>query len=321
MAKSHCFAVRTISSSLIAAMLITGCGGGGGGDSAAPAASAPVSSQLSLSQEPNAPQLTGNTSTDGFNWINFRRQQLGVPSLSRNSLIDVAAQGHSDYQKLNATITHDQTAGNPGFTGVTLTDRLKAAGYVFNQNRYAYGEVISASGVTSGFEAADGLISAIYHRFVMFEPMFKEAGAGAGSVSGGYTYFTTDFAANGLGTGLGQGNFVTYPVANQERVPTIFYSDSETPDPVPGQNEVGYPVSIHADITAVVNVQSFTLQPRGGAALSVRLLTRALDDKTLPSAAAIVPLSVLKAGTTYDAQFVGTVNGVAANRSWSFTTK
>jgi uncharacterized protein YkwD len=282
----------------------------------------PASTPVSLSQEPNAPQLTGNISTDGFNWINFRRQQAGLASVSRNSLIDVAAQGHSDYQKLNNTITHEQTPGKPGFTGVTLPDRLSAAGYVFNQSRYAYGEVISATGAaTSGFDAADGLITAIYHRFVMFEPMFKEAGAGTGSVSGGYTYFTTDFAANGLGPGLGQGNFVTYPVANQLRVPTIFYSDSETPDPVPNQNEVGYPVSIHADITAVVNVQSFTLQPRGGAALSVRLLTRALDDKTLASAAAIIPLSVLKANTTYDAQFTGTVNGVAANRSWSFTTQ
>jgi len=30
---------------------------------------------------------------------------------------------------------------------------------------------------------------------------------------------------------------------------------------------------------------------------------------------------VLAANTTYDAQFAGTVDGVPANRSWSFTTQ
>jgi hypothetical protein len=30
---------------------------------------------------------------------------------------------------------------------------------------------------------------------------------------------------------------------------------------------------------------------------------------------------VLAPATTYDVQFIGSVDGVAANRSWSFTTK
>ena len=51
-----------------------------------------------------------------------------------------------------------------------------------------------------------------------------------------------------------------------------FFSDYEAPDPVAGQNEVGYPVSVHADISAVLTVQSFTIQPRGGAALTTKLL-------------------------------------------------
>jgi hypothetical protein len=198
---------------------------------------------------------------------------------------------------------------------------LKAAGYAFTQSRFAYGEVISATGSLSGFDAADGLVTAIYHRFVIFEPVFKEAGVGAASVSGGYTYFTTDFGANGLGPGVGRGNFVLYPFADQTQVPVIFYSDREMPDPVPNRNEVGYPVSIHADITAVVSVQSFTLKPRGGATMPVQLLTHATDANTSNSVAAIIPIAVLTAKTTYDAQFVGTVDGVPANRSWSFTTQ
>lgn len=271
--------------------------------------------------ESGAPLATGNTATDGFNRANFRRQQLGLSVLNRNALIDSAAQGHSDYQKSNNVITHEQTPNAAGFTGATLKERLAAAGYDLVAP-YAYGEVISASGDTSGANATEDLITAIYHRFVIFEPRFLEAGAGAATASSGYTYFTLNLASTrGLGSGLGQGNFVHYPVAGQQNVLTIFYSDYETPDPVSDRNEVGYPVSIHADITSSVAVQSFTISPRGGAPLPVKLLSHASDANTVQSVAAIVPLSPLAAKTTYDVQFSGTVDGISATRAWSFSTR
>ena len=306
---------------LFAAILLTACGGGGGDSANAPTSVAPSSQPLSLSQEPNAPQATGDTSTDTFNWFNFRRRQMGLPEVARSRIIDTAAQGHSDYQKLNDTITHTQIVGKPGFTGIEPLDRLNAAGYVFDQSRYGYGEVIAAIGGISGFFAAQGLIDAIYHRFVIFEPIFKEAGTGTGTVPDGYTYFTAKFAANGLGAGLGQGKVALYPFADQRNVPVIFYSDREEPDPVPDRNEVGYPISVHADGTAAVTVQSFTVQPRGGAPLSARLLAAATDTETSASVAAIVPYAVLSAGTTYEVQFAGSVDGAPVNRSWSFTTQ
>jgi uncharacterized protein YkwD len=310
--------VSGIVSPLLAAAMLTACGGGEG-NGPQPAVAAPA--QVSLAQEPNAPQLTGNTATDGLNWFNYRRQQMGLAAVERNSMLDTATQNHSDYQKLNDVITHDETPSKPGFTGTTLANRLSAAGYVFDQSRYAYGEVISATGDTSGFNAADDLIAAIYHRFVILEPVFRQAGAGVASVPNGYTYFTVDFAANGLGPGVGPGSFVNYPFANQQHVPVVFFSNRETPDPVPDLNEVGYPVSIHADITAVVDVQSFTLTTRGGAPLPVRLLSHTTDTNTRSSVAAIIPVNVLAANTTYDARFIGTIDGTAVNRSWSFTTQ
>ena len=174
----------------------------------------------------------------------------------------------------------------------------------------------------AGFSAAEDLIAAIYHRFVMLQPSFREAGAGAATASGSYTWFTLNLAStNGLGSGLGAGNIVTYPADGQQNVPTIFYSDQETPDPVADRNEVGYPVSVHADITSSLTVQSFTIAPRGGTALPARLLSSATDSNTASSAAAIVPLAVLAAKTTYDVQFTGIVDGVAVSRSWAFTTR
>lgn len=299
-----------------AALVLAACGGAGdsGNDNR-------FSAPPPTTAEANAPPATGNTASDGLNRTNYRRQQMGLSTLNRNSLIDTAAQGHSDYQRINDVITHEQTPGAPGFTGETLLERLTAAGYRFTQGSYAYGEVIAATGDRSGINAAEDLITAIYHRFVMFEPRFTEVGAGAAAVANGYNYFTLNFAANGLGPGLGRGQFAVYPIAGQENIVPVFYSDYETPDPVGDRNAVGYPVSIHADINATVTVTSFTIRPRGGGALATKLLSRATDSFTPASVAAIVPLDVLAARTTYEVEFAGTIDGVAASRTWTFTTR
>lgn len=313
---------RSILPLLLASLLVAACGGGGDSNGNTTEAKAPATTTV---LEPNAPQATGNTATDGFNWFNFRRQQAGIQVVTRNSNLDVAAQGHSNYQLANGTVTHEQTPGKTGFTGRTVGDRMAAAGYQFTPGAsFAYGEVISATSDVSGFKAAEDLLAAIYHRFVIMEPMFKEVGAGAAAASagGGLTYFTTNFAANGLDRGLGaRGRIVTYPFADQQRVPRNFFSDNESPDPVPDRNEVGYPVSVHADITALIRVQSFTIRPRGGSALAVRLLTSDSDTQTSSSVAAIIPLAVLGAASTYDVQFTGQVDGVDVSRAWSFTTQ
>lgn len=298
-----------------AALLLSACGGGGGDAPASgPVISTPVPGDAS------APVASGDTATDGYNWFNYRRAQLGLSTLTRNSRIDRAAQGHSDYQRLNNLVSHEQTAGQPGFTGATLLDRLRAAGYSLS-GTYAAGEVISAAGNSSGFAQAEGLIAAIYHRFVIFEPVFREIGAGAATASGNYTYFTADLAVVNGYSGLGAGRLVSYPYDGQRGVPVNFFSDQEVPDPVPGQNEVGYPISVHADGDSALTVQSFTVAPRGGNPLDTRLLSLAAGTSSSGSAAAIVPLTRLAGATTYEVRFSGSAGGVAVSRNWSFTTQ
>lgn len=270
--------------------------------------------------EAGAPAATGDTATDTFNWFNFRRQQAGLPALTRNSMLNVAAQGHSNYQKLNQTITHQQNRLNSGFTGATIGDRLAAAGYAFTQNPSAYGEVLAATGNPQGSAVAEALLVAIYHRFVVLEPRFREIGVGSAAVPDGYTYVTADLTANGFGPALAAGTVSVYPFAGQQRVPTIFYSDNEEPDPVPSLNAVGYPVSVQAGLGIALTVDSFTIAPRGGAVLPVRLLSAALDANTPATSAAVIPLSELAAATVYDVQFVGSAGGQPVSRAWSFTT-
>jgi uncharacterized protein YkwD len=319
---------------LLAVALIAGCGGGGGGGDSSTGggtssalsgngASNTTSTPASILAETGAPQATGNMATDGFNWFNYRRQQMGLATITRTTQIDTAALNHSNYQVQNSTITHDEIAGRRGFTGVTVLDRLRAAQVTFPASNYAYGEVISSTPDTNGVNAAEDLIAAIYHRFVIFEPKFLEAGAASATGGSGYTYFTTDFATRTLNrAGLGGGKLVVYPFGNQQNLPTVFFSDQEQPDPVPDRNEVGYPVSVHADITSTIAVQSFTINPRGGAALATRLLKKETDTEiTEPSVAAIIPLAVLQPQTVYDVRFVGSVDNVPVNLAWSFTTR
>ena len=319
---------QSMSASILAALILSACGGGGSGGSPTPPASPVVPPPVVQPppttpppSEPGAPAITNNTAIDGLNWLNYRRQQAGLSELTRNGLIDKAAAGHSNYQRLN-TVTHVQEVGKPGFTGAQLLDRLQAVGYATPS--YFYGEVISASTTTSGVYLAEELITAIYHRFAIFEPRFKEIGAGSSTTAAGYTIFTNNFAANnGYGPGLGKGKIVTWPVDGQTGIVRNFFSDYEEPDPVDNLNEVGYPISVHADADVVLTVTSFTVKQRGGSNLPVKLLSAAADPQktTTRSAVSIVPLGVLTPSTVYDVTFAGTADGVPIAKSWSFTTK
>jgi len=305
---------HTTAAALVTAWALVACGGGGSSPTPTPTPTNP------LPAEPGAPAATGNIATDGVNWTNFRRAQSGLPVLSRNALIDLAAQRHSSYQQQNS-ITHEQEVGKPGFSGVTLADRLSQVGYLGSS--YFIGEVISASTSNSGAYLTEELITAIYHRFVIFEPKFKEIGAGAVTGSNGYSILTIDFAANnGLGAGIGAGNVATWPINGQTGVTRNFMSDFESPDPVANQNEVGYPVSVHADGDLTLTVNSFTIQQRGGSTLAVKLINGVNDSVHTPkSSAAIIPLSVLAAGAIYDVSFSGMVGAIPVVKTWSFTTK
>lgn len=318
--------------SLLIAALAAGCGGGGGGDSGNPDRTGNLQpdgvvsdggAPFSVLNEAGAPRQTGDMATDGFNWFNFRRQQMGLAPVARNAQVDKAALAHSNYQAINDFITHDEVSTQRGYTGANVFQRLESAGYTLPASNYAFGEVISATGDRSGVNAAEELITAIYHRFVIMEPTFLEAGAGIGTGSSGYTYFTTNFATRTLNQGgLGNGGLVTYPFSGQQNLPTVFYSNQEQPDPVPDRNEVGYPVSVHANISSTLKVSSFTINPRGRAPLPTLLLTYDNDKEIAePSVAAIIPIDVLQPQTDYDVRFTGTVDNVAVNRSWSFRTR
>jgi uncharacterized protein YkwD len=317
---------RSLIAALVVASSLAACGGSGDSTgsvaSASPAAASPQAPAMPVAAPaPAAPVLTGNIAVDGRIWINYRRAQLGVPAMAENVQINNAALGHSEYLRINNVMSHDQVAGKPGFTGASLKDRLNGAGYTIPASGFAFGEVISGTTNSSGFFMAEELVTAIYHRFVMFEPKFREIGTGAATSSRGYNYFTANFASRGgFGPGIAANAMVTWPFNGQAGVTPNFMSDSEEPDPVPDRNEVGYPISVHANLDAPVTMQNFTVRPRGGSNLEVLVVHPSTSAKER-TAVAIVPLAPLKAATTYEVSFSGTVNGAPVTRDWSFTTR
>lgn len=297
------------------ALLVSSCGG-----DASNSTSTGTSATQLVAQEIDAPRATGDMATDGLDWINYRRQQAGLAVSRRDARIDSAASAHAVYQQLNNVVTHDEVAGKTAFSGTTATDRLRAAGYPLG-TALADGEVIAAIAEPDGFAAAEGLLAAIYHRYLMLEPRFDQAGAGSAHRAGGYYWLDVNFVASRSGTGLGDRRVAVWPAPSQGNVRTEFLSDQETPDPVPGRNLVGYPLSVHADLGKMLRVGSFSVRENGGDPLAVRLLDGSTDADTPASAAAIIPLSPLRGATRHDVTFSGTLDGAPLTLSWSFTTR
>lgn len=298
---------------LASATLIAACGGN-------ERAADPDAAQLSAT-EPGAPVSTGDVAADGLAWINFRRSQAGLPALRRDALIDLAATRHSNYQQLNELVTHDENSDKPGFTAATASGRLRAAGFPLLTTAFADGEVIAATGMPDGFASAEGLLGAIYHRYVVLEPRFNAAGAGAAHRSGSFYWLTVILVGLQGSTGLAPGALAVWPMPSQQQVRTNFFSDQETPDPVPQADEVGYPVSVHANLNAVLRVDQFLLNDADGKPVEVRRLDGSADRDTPPSAAAIIPLRPLRPGVTYSARFSGRVDELPVERQWRFTTR
>lgn len=296
--------------------IVTGCGDGDGSTSTGTSAT-----QLTA-QESGGPVSSGDVAGDGLAWINYRRTQAGLPPVARDARIDRAAAAHATYQQLNNLITHDESPSRPGFTGATATERVRAAGYPLATQAQADGEVIAATAEPDGFAAAEGLLGAIYHRYLMLEPAFDLAGAGDAHRGGGYYWLNVNFVASRARSAALAGRVVVWPMPDQRNVSTQVSSDEETPDPVAGRDTVGYPVSVHAPLGSRLLVSRFSIREQGvQAALKVAQLDGSSDSDTPPSAAAIIPLARLRSGLLHEVEFAGSIDGVPVERRWYFTTR
>ena len=289
--------------------------------------------------------------------LNEIRSTLGMSSLQENATLQQAAQAHAEYLVRHRLFTHFEESTRRGFTGSAPMDRALQVGY---KARFV-GENLSTKS-RNGLESLYGLFSAIYHRFGFLNPSFDEVGIGIAQDkkdprntafvylmgnseiarlcstrsfhgTGRYVYGVCadtqhridaqayDRARNAIKEG--NPKIVIYPYDGQTEVSPVFYQ--ETPDPLPGYDVSGFPVSVEFNdrFFRTVTLVSFELFEKGGEKVaSVRLLTKRTDPnhKLTRHQFALLPLKRLKYGTTYRVKLVYRNKSKTYTLTWHFTT-
>ncbi len=325
---------------LIAAVLSsTACGGGGAGTpeppppppppAPTPAPAAPIAAQLSV------PTPVGYDADRlvAFNRLNEIRLAAGLGMLAQSTAMDQAAQAHADWMIVNDSFTHDETAGTPGFTGVSWPRRDEAFGYVPVEGM----EVMAF--LVHGSQGVDVLVNGVYHRAGMLalEPVDVGIGWSSGAVTSLSMPLVIDITRPGTDAtrGLGQSaqasihGVEVWPVDGALDVPLRL--GLESPNPVPSQDvlSLGTPVSITVAETKTIAATSFVMTNGvTGAVVPTQILSYTNDPNSLvpQSFVAAVPLAALLPDTTYAIAFSGSAlerfsgSTESINRTWTFTT-
>lgn len=82
----------------------------------------------------------------------------------------------------------------------------------------------------------------------------------------------------------------------------------------------GYSASIAVDSQSVLTVQSFTIRDAHGNLVPTTVGLDALADATFQNWSFVTPVAPLSLNTQYTVQFQGAVDGMAINKTWTFST-
>ncbi|MFM0082826.1 CAP domain-containing protein [Paraburkholderia sediminicola] len=321
--------IALAAASLAVTMMVAACGGGGGGSSGGPSGAAPST--------PASSPTTGNVTTPTyaaataqlalFNTINQQRQQCGFPALTENTVLDQAAQAHAQYMGQNGgAITDTEVATNPGFTGVSYTDRAVHFGFPNAQTVYSGGE--SAGYYTNatltetqyGQQIAHEWLGGVYHIAVGVWPI-TQIGIGWNEMTfNGFPEIQSSVTIANLQPLTGNLP-LTFPCQGTTGV--AYMTAGETPlPPNTTSGTFGTPIGVAGNPADTVVLQSGTVTDTSGNVVNLQVLNAATDpNKLLPAYEAVAyPASPLTANTTYSVSLTGTINGKAFARSFSFTT-
>lgn len=332
------------------AISLSACGGGGGGGSGSstPVGTNPPTQPTSptpptLTVQPASLQAAAlanyvvSSSEDvSFKKLNAFRAAQGLGPVRQNANIDAAAKSHAAYVTMNQSGAdpHSEVVGKPGFTGVTVQERLKAAGYAATSST----EVIAFSlqFPNPDTSAMDNLMNTVYHRSGMMIQGLTDVG------------FSGENANSPLYANLGAikaqfnaGDYFGFYPANQQAGVWLTHT-VESPNPFYQEMEMtqsnmctktSSPISFASEASTSLTVISFTVTEEGQATpLDARLITKATSaqDGTYLSAneAYLVGKAPFKPNTKYNVRFVGKATGAATgttsglnfDKTWSFTT-
>jgi hypothetical protein len=262
------------------------------------------------------PLPTGPAEQQALDRLNYYRRLAGTPLLQLHPALVTAAQNHVTYLDLNINDDsakiywpHGEVEGKPGYTGRWSGDRAMASGYPWN----AGWEVISFD--NDPLVSVDNLIATVFHRVTMLDPYMEYMGYGRGRVGSG----GADVIDFGHGTSnTNRQQVIVYPADGQTNVPVLWLG-GETPSPLPPDappSAVGFPITIQP--SAYVALQVTQAELRDGSGRSVAVYPNPSTCGT--TCHAIIPISPLQNATAYTVHVLGSVDGAAFERTWTFTT-
>jgi hypothetical protein len=303
--------------------------------------------------------LEANSKEEGLAYLNTIRKSAGLIELKSNKTLDNAAAAHAKYLIQNQTNGHYQKKGKYAFTETTPSKRVTKAGY---PTTYVM-ENLSIN--TNGYvKSVDNLFSAIYHRFVFLNLDKDEIGIGRAlsnkkrKINRAYVY---DMGSSGIAKlcdrsySMAHGvyymknicqekskmvprslfeekkevirrrnkDIILYPYAGQRDIWPAFYNES--PDPLPGYNVSGFPISVQFNPAYYkdVKLKSFRLFNENGKEIKETKILQQNNDRNklfTNLEFALMPLKRLEFDTSYSAYFEAVADGKKVKKRWSFRT-
>lgn len=326
---------------------LIGCGGGGdeGGGSGGGGGGGGVLPNHTVSAADTTENTARLADLNGF------RTQCGgtaLPSVTSHDSLIISAVRHAGWQAIDditqagANLDHGEPRSNPLFSDDNMGERIRKANGGTHLSPASYFEDIASR---AGSVAITQLWNSVYHRI----PMMRHRASRVGY--GDMTLARSDYPTAGVpaddewgntpdGSGYATLNWQVlttptitlsyWPANGTTNVPRVFSSNSESPDPVPSQNQVGCPIHLifpetFGDYTAVnitlvktsdsspVNLR--VLAGNGSPSGAAGNVTQLVGDSYLARGEIFaIPLSAgLEASTNYTYNVSVTLNGNVYN--------
>lgn len=237
---------------------------------------------------------------------NELRAAIGAPLVPGDQRVAAAAQRHAEYLARNSAGGHEETAGQPGFSGASVRDRLAAQGYAAT----TASEV--ATSVGPGTEGVRSLWVLPYHRLGLMHPHAIVAGWGYAEIDGRRAtvgVLVYDFASAAP-------DRVRSPAAGQRVAGS--WEGEEFPDVLPSgaSRPVGFPVMVLASMARIVDLRGARIIGPGGE-VPHHVVPQLYERDYI----AIVPARPLAPGARYRVRLELTIAGTDVDDEWEFETE
>lgn len=233
--------------------------------------------------------------SDPQNYINYLRQQAGVPTVTFNGTYNQNCWEHARYMAENDFIGHDQDVNNPWYTpgGDWCAER---------GNAWLGGATTTPYWQT--YHAVDGWIGSVGHRLWLLYPTSTQFGFGFYTASNNRAGAALDVLSTFNDGASYPGWPVRYPGVGQTYIPAT-----------------RFPITLQwRYFGSAPTLTSSSLTTSGGTPIA-HAATADLSNDANHKGIKLIPSANLPANTTFNVSISGSYNGSPFTYTWSFTTR